>query len=72
MSHKEPKISLFFKKLKVRLFVKNNTKTKSKKIKKKIKQNKTKQEIKSFLPLSKRTLTILGAGNDHNESTMGI
>ena len=68
MSHQEPKINLFFKKLKVRLFVKNNTKTK----RKKIKQNKTKQKIKSFLPLSKRTLTILGAGNDHNESTMGI
>ena len=33
MSHKEPKISLFIKKLKVRLFVKNNTKTKSKKAK---------------------------------------
>ena len=35
MSHKDPKISLFFKKLKVRLFVKNNTKTKRKKRKNK-------------------------------------
>ena len=50
MSHKDPKISLFFKKLKVRLFVKSNTKTKNKKTKNK------KQKIKSFSSLSKRTL----------------
>ena len=67
MSYNEPKISLFKKKLKVRLFVKNNTKAKNKK-----KKQKQKIKIKSFLPLSKRTLTILGAGNDHKESTMGI
>ena len=34
MSHNEPKISLFCKKLKTSLFVKNNNKTKSKKKKK--------------------------------------